>query len=274
MASLAKCGKCERKYKVPEHLAGKRVRCKCGAVIAMPRPKPVVEVISTGNAIPGELDLSSASGLLSASGFIPEVRPSQPCPSCGAPISAETILCTACGFNTQTGKKVSGVRVNDAGDKTPKAAARKESSRRAARDDGMPSIGARIWKLSKFAIALALLGVTTYYIRGAIRHNPGSEAKEVQTRIYPGMTIEQVLKVTERPPREAWTEETDNKGFPRRVPLHYSESFMKETPPEKLANGFEFVWRYSERAHLHVLFTEEGKVHSSQIVNPLSALGM
>lgn len=278
MSSIIACSGCGNRYKATDKLAGKRLRCKCGEIIKVPGPRPAPHVAPAGLVLPEELDLSSASGLLSASGFIPEAN-ANPCPSCSASMLAGAVLCTACGFNTTTGKKVSGVKDKKAKQpvkqpvKQPEPTIEKPA-KPAREDDGRPSIAARLVKLCVVLVVVGVLGAGVYYVRAAIRHNPAAEAKDVQAKIYPGMAIADVVKVTERPPREAWTEETDEKGHPKRVSLHYSETFMKDYPPERLENGFSFAWRYSERAILHVYFTEEGKVHSSQIVNPMAALGM
>ena len=274
MSSILACSGCGKRYKAPAQLAGKRLRCKCGEIITVPVPRPVRQPVPSDMVMPEELDLSSASGLLSASGFIPEAGRMINCPSCSVPMSPEAVLCTACGFNTATGKKLHGVKEKKSKAAPLKPEPKKETPVQRQRDDGMPTLGAKIWKLSTVVIILAALAAAGYYIRGAIRHNPTAEAKDIQAKIYPGMSIAEVVKVTERPPREAWTEEIDKNGAPKRVPLHYSETFMTDYPPERLADGFSFAWRYSERAILHVFFTEEGKVHSSQIVNPMAALGM
>jgi hypothetical protein len=278
MSAIIACDSCGKKFKAPAHLAGKRVRCKCGSAIAIPAALSLDHVAL---AVPEELDLSSASGLISASGFIPEAgHATTPCPSCDAAMPEGAVLCTACGFNTTTGKQMAGASAGRK--KKPKATPKPKDTRRSkggAADDGMPTIGARLWKLSKIVIVLGVLGGMAYGIRGALKHNPAAEARAVKGKIYNGMTIEAVVKAVEMPPREVWIEEMDTSPggdlkLPKRVRLTYSENFLKAYPPERLENGFEFVWKYSERDQLYVFFSEEGKVMNSEIVNPMAALGM
>ena len=66
---------------------GGRVRCpRCGTTFAPAAAAPAAGVIA----------------------LAPE--PERPCPSCGAALAAQAILCVNCGFNLRTGEKRAGPR--------------------------------------------------------------------------------------------------------------------------------------------------------------------
>ncbi len=194
-----------------------------------------------------------------------------PCPSCGAAMTPGAVVCIACGFNATTGAKAAS-----AGGDVSTMPRRTEVL--AAEDEGWPSMGQRIVKLVIALAVLGALGGAGWYIRGAIKHNPGAEAKETLAKIQNGMNPEEVVAMVERPPRETWTTEDPPEGsqslMPKEVRLPYVENYFKTHGAERLKYGFVFIWRFSERAQLHVHFDEEGKVASSEIVDRMKALGM
>ena len=98
MSIVVECGKCRIRKKAPDHMAGKRVRCKCGAVLAIP-----AVVHHAPAPTPSELDLSELS-LMSEGEAI--AAPAS-CPKCMAVMAEGAILCVNCGFNKETGQSVS-----------------------------------------------------------------------------------------------------------------------------------------------------------------------
>ncbi|MCZ6697317.1 MAG: hypothetical protein O7D94_00110, partial [Planctomycetota bacterium] len=99
MAVVVKCKSCGVRARAKDQLAGKRVRCKCGAVLEIPRADPLDDVA----------DLSVLEGLEggeSAGEFEPR------CPGCRALMPAGAVLCTACGYSKDTGRRLS-VSVDD-----------------------------------------------------------------------------------------------------------------------------------------------------------------
>ena len=194
-----------------------------------------------------------------------------PCSKCGAVMTAGAVVCIVCGFNATTGAKTA-----NAGGDVPTIPRRTKVL--AAEDEGWPSMGQRIVKLVIVLAVLGALGGAGWYVRGAIKHNPGAEAKEIVAKIHNGMPPDEVVAIVDRPPRETWTTEDPPEGsqslMPKEVRLPYVENYFKTHGAEKLKDGFVFIWRFSERAQLHVHFDEEGKVVSSEIVDRMKALGM
>lgn len=104
------CPQCAASLKVSAQAVGRRVRCKgCGAVVTVPggdAPAPPI------TSLPGADDdllsglaagqvVEAPAGARGGSGASPAVRP---CPACGVALSGNAALCTACGYNLQTGR--------------------------------------------------------------------------------------------------------------------------------------------------------------------------
>ncbi len=254
MSAVVACKSCGSRFKAPAHLAGKRVRCKCGSPIAIPVPPPPVA---------DELDLSAMSEGVSVE--------TAPCPSCGAAMTEGAVVCMACGFNKATGTAVGGAETD--ADEKP----RKKKAVVAAEDDGFPSVGARLAKVAIWLVVLGALGGAGWYIRGAIMHNPAAEAKELLPKFANGMNPEEVVAIVGKPPRETWTQEDPPEGsqsmIPKDIRLPYQKPYFATYGKERLKYGFVFLWRFSERSILRIHFDEEGKVVESEIFDPMKALG-
>ncbi len=84
------CQACQQRYPWRAEFAGKKVRCpKCHAIFVMP-------------AAPGAAQRQSAPALALA----PETAHGPTCPSCGAPLAPQAILCVACGYDLRTGLRL------------------------------------------------------------------------------------------------------------------------------------------------------------------------
>ncbi len=85
------CPQCGKQYRWKPQLAGKKVRCKCSAVITVPTEEQTYD-LDLGNSDSGEA--AAAQGKTGAQ---------QPCPSCGVQVPAIAVICVSCGFNLATG---------------------------------------------------------------------------------------------------------------------------------------------------------------------------
>ncbi len=98
-----KCGGCSRAYAWKVELAGKKVRCKCGHVMAVP-------VQMTSETDPRELDdmYELAGEREEKTARTPQTQPggAMTCPSCRAPVAVGGIICLTCGMNFKSGKKM------------------------------------------------------------------------------------------------------------------------------------------------------------------------
>ncbi len=100
------CAGCSKTYAWKPELAGKKVRCKCGQVMSVPKAR-APEADLDG---PPELD-----DLYEIAGEREEKARRTPqttsagelrCPSCQSEVEPGAVLCMACGMNFKTGKKM------------------------------------------------------------------------------------------------------------------------------------------------------------------------
>src|SRR5262245_41892865 len=112
------CPKCSAKLKAPDQLAGKKAKCKCGTVVAVPggaaksigAPTSGTNSASRAPAKPApspiRAPVAAEPAEVGAGGPpAPRWRPmtARVCPNCQAKMEPDTILCTACGFHTEKG---------------------------------------------------------------------------------------------------------------------------------------------------------------------------
>ncbi len=117
MPIRVKCG-CGKTLAVKEALAGKTVKCPAcqkplripaagaSATQSQPQSRPPARSGGGGAAAPpggGELD-----HLFEEEGFAQRVG--KTCPACAAEMKPQAVICTACGFNTQTGTRLAAHR--------------------------------------------------------------------------------------------------------------------------------------------------------------------
>src|SRR5687767_12957477 len=114
------CASCGREFRWKPELAGKKAKCKCGAVVAVPTVAP--------SAAPApaavEHDPFDMAGEPEPVAAPPQFRSPPPvaapapvmsgppqqlaCPVCGAPAIPTAVLCTSCGYNFRTGQRMPG----------------------------------------------------------------------------------------------------------------------------------------------------------------------
>ncbi|MFN3192953.1 MAG: hypothetical protein ACE361_20760 [Aureliella sp.] len=112
---------CGQTLSVPSKLAGKNGKCpKCGKTIKIPTPKPKAAKAPSPKtksksasakapapaAVGGALD-----SLLDDAGLIQKSGPT--CPECMVDIKPGTVICTSCGYNLQSGEKLTGYDAKD-----------------------------------------------------------------------------------------------------------------------------------------------------------------
>src|SRR6266404_3537368 len=99
------CEGCGKSYSWKAELAGRRVKCKCGGVMIVPKADP-----AAADSLPPEFEDLYA---LAEGPIVEAVTPpafsrggaGSTCPSCGAGVESGAVLCTGCGANLKTGKK-------------------------------------------------------------------------------------------------------------------------------------------------------------------------
>src|SRR5215207_4259706 len=92
------CGGCGKTYKWKPQLAGKKAKCKCGNVMTVPKELPAEEEDGLGDLYALAEEASSKKHEAVAEGLR--------CPSCGGSIMPGEAMCTGCGFNLKTGRRV------------------------------------------------------------------------------------------------------------------------------------------------------------------------
>lgn len=263
MSIVVECQTCRKKKKAPQSLAGKRVRCKCGGVIAVPDTVPE-------EAIPAELDLSEVSLLSTGENLAPPTT----CPSCMAVMPEGAILCVQCGFNKQTGQRVGAT--DDAPAPAPDDKATPAMKRKKVEAHPPP---AWVGKAFKGVVVLGLLGgfaFVAWHIVAAVTFDPTAQREADMLKVSPKMKVEDVVAAIGRPPKEILAErdpaKSDNvvKFVPRK--LFWSQDFMTKYTAEDLQFGFTFVYKYTEREQLRIWFNPNGEVEYMEKHDPLKML--
>ena len=118
------CSSCSRQFRWKPELAGRRVKCKCGNSFSIPSqvPEPVGAIATeSGDTLPSGLDHLGDAGEYGITEppapVTPVARPpvlGSACPGCTNLIPADAVICTRCGYNKKTGKKM-GTAVKGAG---------------------------------------------------------------------------------------------------------------------------------------------------------------
>src|SRR5678815_2959020 len=93
------CGGCGKTYKWKPQLAGKKAKCKCGHVMTVPKELPAEEEDGLGDLYALAEEASAKKHEAVAEGLR--------CPSCGGSITPGEAMCTGCGFNLKTGRRIS-----------------------------------------------------------------------------------------------------------------------------------------------------------------------
>lgn len=114
------CSDCRNPIKVRDTSVGKRVKCQmCGILQRVPTPGGAVAVADAPRPAPSP-----------AAQPAPASTESTPCPECGADLAPRAVICTQCGLNLKTGKKLQTKREG------PSAAEKLRKRSRDIDDDG------------------------------------------------------------------------------------------------------------------------------------------
>ncbi|MEX2214587.1 MAG: hypothetical protein WD768_10690 [Phycisphaeraceae bacterium] len=115
------CPSCGKKYRVKPEMAGKRVKCGCGAAIQVPAAASakddggfMLDMLDEAAARSTKADSQRAA---SRAQDKPAKAAAKTCPSCKATVSPGAAICIQCGTNLKTGAKVQPV-LADKGDET------------------------------------------------------------------------------------------------------------------------------------------------------------
>lgn len=110
MSQGINCPSCGKTYPFKPELSGRKVKCKCGQVIAVPE-----EVADSGSDDDALYDLAPDAAATTKPGrqtvLAPEADDTVRCPSCQSPLAPGGVICVQCGFNLKTGEKMKGVGV-------------------------------------------------------------------------------------------------------------------------------------------------------------------
>lgn len=116
-----KC-ECGKKFAAKSEWAGKKVKCPaCSNPVRIPGGAVAPPTKKTPPPVPAGDD-ASIGGLFDEVGFNTEDGSAhRKCPECRAPMSDEAIICIACGYNENTGKKMETYRPVTAADRAKRA---------------------------------------------------------------------------------------------------------------------------------------------------------
>jgi hypothetical protein len=121
------CDSCGKTFAWKPQLAGKRVKCKCGAPLTVPRTDPAdgdaglddLAALAHGgetydDAPPPPPPISGRGGSARSGGTATARAPAvagSTCPSCGMGVEPGAVICVNCGTNLKTGKKLTTSKV-------------------------------------------------------------------------------------------------------------------------------------------------------------------
>src|SRR5688572_25039311 len=103
------CGACGKEYRWKPELAGKKAKCKCGSVIAVPAKQPVAAQAARPAPKPVEQDVdfdglyALAQEEKKATVRSDDSAGGYRCPSCSASIPPGTAVCPNCRLDMRTG---------------------------------------------------------------------------------------------------------------------------------------------------------------------------
>jgi hypothetical protein len=268
MPILVQCNGCGKRIKAPDRLAGKRAKCKCGAILAIPAAQPAGQVAAA------------------QTGPQPATHPSAneaTCPDCQAPMPDGAVLCTACGFNVQSGQRLS-LSVDDAPSSTKRSRPKRKSKGQKSKPQAdrtasaAPKIVGLAFSIAKWAVVLGLVGGLAWVIKEGLSFSPAQQAQDALNSVYPGMTVQAVVDALGKKPQEVHVYEEKDTSSPFPIPVDkraaYRDDFMKNTDAALLKHGFYFVYTFSQRDNLMIHFNPNGKVNSSELWDPMKILGL
>jgi hypothetical protein len=265
--------------RAPDHLAGKRARCRCGAIVAIPEAE--------AEPIPAELDLKADSPLdlpllttdgskRSSSG--PTETPV--CPNCLTDLAPGTVLCTSCGFHLQSGRLLS---VSTGEERTPPTGSvpsgKSAASRKASTGGAGLAVAGILMTILKWAVVVGVVVGLAYAVRQGLSFDPRQQAVDAKNKVYPGTTVQQVVDAIGRPPTDVRVivfESNPNSpiALPKEKRIGYQNDFMNTVDPKLIADGFFLIYRFTDRDILAISFDSEGKAEGAVIVDPMKPLGL
>ncbi len=268
MPIVVQCNGCGKRIKAPDRLAGKRAKCKCGVILAIPTARPADQVAAAQPSPP-------PAGPPSAN------EPT--CPDCQAPMPDGAVLCTACGFNVQSGQRLS-LSVDDAPSSAKGSGTKSKSKGRNAKPQtdrtasAAPRIVGLVFRVATAAVVLGLVGGLAWVIKEGLSFSPAEQAQDALNSVYPGMTVQAVVDALGKKPQEVHVYEEKDSSSPFPIPVDkraaYRDDFMKNTDAALLKHGFYFVYQFSQRDNLMIHFSPNGKVNSSELWDPMKILGL
>ncbi len=100
------CTTCGKQYRWKPELAGRKVRCKCGAAMNVPAEDP-----AAAELVVEEIELAAEPGTPVIAGAPSAAPPPageamMACPSCKQPMGLGAVICTQCGLNLKTGRQI------------------------------------------------------------------------------------------------------------------------------------------------------------------------
>ncbi|HWL94306.1 MAG TPA: hypothetical protein VNT79_12305 [Phycisphaerae bacterium] len=323
MSVVVECGECRKRMRAPVTLAGKRVRCKCGARISVPFPNEASQVAerpqagaspvaradrgdagakpirkpgepstnrfsppgdSTPDDFPQPADLSDLALL----GDGESLASSKSCPECFTTMAEDAVICTACGYDVRTGRKIRAAEERSVEKHRGKAGALAESSdgktgkAPSKRDPAAQSKLAMLVPILKPLLILGLiagLACGGWYLKDSIFFNPRDQLNEDHAKITPGMTVDQVVAALEKKPKLVETVRPPGQSkdlllklTPKKLP--YVDNFMTHYTKDDLQYGFAFTFIYSQRDELFVYFDDQGTVMAAEKHDPMERLGL
>src|SRR5262245_55339411 len=139
------CESCGKQYPWKPELAGKKAKCKCGAVISIPAQAPAARAAArtpVAVAAPPLNPTNSPRAGAAASDLVAGVEESQEyrCPACKGDLSPGQAICVGCGYDLRTGQYVSTqVGGDDEVEAAPAPKKKKKKAAAAAGGGGKPS---------------------------------------------------------------------------------------------------------------------------------------
>lgn len=256
------CPACGKRLKAPARLAGKRAKCRCGAVLQVP----------TGNVGTDEPDVLAIEALAGE-----ESAADLKCPSCGVSLMADAQLCTACGYHLATGKRV---KMSIETGRAPEGKAKKKSWRKKrnsgeAKQRYSRDLINQIWIVFLLA-AVAVVGWMVWGFMEYIRFDPYQQAKDLAAQIQVGITMAEVVEVVGNEPKHVYIYVEPLPGQfgrglrPRRI--EYAPDIAARYSEEELKYGIDFVYLFSTKHVLKIHFEPDGRVSMAEAANVLATL--
>lgn len=225
----------------PDALAGKKARCPCGGVV----PIPAAKVVGA-------------------------------CPGCGAMLSHGDVLCTTCGMDLRTGRRLAGPSAaSDETAPTPRKPLRTSSS--GSNTARAPAIKLFIWLglltglgLFFWLTAFGGFGGMSGFVHSMVTFDPAKQRLQKLAAITPGMSMKQVVDVAGRP-QEVYIhldyDQQQKYGVSSgHAKIPYDENLIAAQGPEKLQNGYFFIYRFNAGGDDLIDFDPAGNVVGKEFV--------